>query len=90
MIHPFMPFLSEELWQRLPRRPSDTTPSIVRAAYPEESADFEDPKSAIDYELILESSKGIRSLTAEYGIKDNGKGILHHHHRRFFCVLTFS
>jgi valyl-tRNA synthetase len=31
MIHPFMPFLSEELWQRLPRRPGDKTPSITVA-----------------------------------------------------------
>jgi valyl-tRNA synthetase len=31
MIHPFMPFLSEELWQRLPRRPEDHTPSITVA-----------------------------------------------------------
>jgi len=31
MIHPFMPFLSEELWQRLPRRPNDSTPSITIA-----------------------------------------------------------
>jgi valyl-tRNA synthetase len=31
MIHPFMPFLSEELWQRLPRRPDDSTKSICVA-----------------------------------------------------------
>jgi valyl-tRNA synthetase len=31
LIHPFMPFLSEELWQRLPKRPGDTTPSITIA-----------------------------------------------------------
>jgi valyl-tRNA synthetase len=31
LIHPFMPFLSEELWQRLPRRPKDSTPSITIA-----------------------------------------------------------
>lgn len=31
MIHPFMPFLSEELWQRLPKRPGDQTPSITIA-----------------------------------------------------------
>lgn len=32
LIHPFAPFLSEELWQRLPRRPDETTPSITIAA----------------------------------------------------------
>jgi valyl-tRNA synthetase len=34
LLHPFMPFVTEELWQRLPRRPEDATPSIMVAAYP--------------------------------------------------------
>jgi valyl-tRNA synthetase len=34
LLHPFMPFVTEELWQRLPRRPNDSTPSIMIAQYP--------------------------------------------------------
>jgi valyl-tRNA synthetase len=34
LLHPFMPFVTEELWQRLPRRPEDRTPSIMVAKYP--------------------------------------------------------
>jgi valyl-tRNA synthetase len=34
LLHPFMPFVTEELWQRLPRRRNDATPSIMLAAYP--------------------------------------------------------
>ena len=34
LLHPFMPFVTEELWQRLPRRPSDPTRSIMLAAFP--------------------------------------------------------
>ncbi len=34
LLHPFMPFVTEELWQRLPRRPNDSTPSIMLAKYP--------------------------------------------------------
>lgn len=34
LLHPFMPFVTEELWQRLPRRPNDPCPSIMMAAYP--------------------------------------------------------
>lgn len=34
LLHPFMPFVTEELWQRLPRRPNDATPSIMVAAFP--------------------------------------------------------
>jgi len=76
MIHPFMPFLTEELWQRLPRRPADSTPSIVKAAYPVYEKDMDDPVSEEAYELLLEVSKGIRSLTAEYSIKDSAEVVL--------------
>jgi valyl-tRNA synthetase len=35
LLHPVMPFVTEELWQRLPRRPTDATKSIMLARYPE-------------------------------------------------------
>jgi valyl-tRNA synthetase len=69
IIHPFMPFLSEELWQRLPRRPSDTTPSITIATYPCYDEALHDPESESAYELILGCSKGVRSLMSEYKIE---------------------
>jgi valyl-tRNA synthetase len=34
LLHPFMPFLTEELYQRLPRRPNDTIPTVMLASYP--------------------------------------------------------
>ena len=71
MIHPFMPFLTEELWQRLPRRPGDDCPSIVKAAYPTYQKSLDDKASEEAYELILAVSRSIRSLAAEYDIKDN-------------------
>jgi valyl-tRNA synthetase len=42
MIHPFMPFLTEELWQRLPRRQGDSTPSITVATYPQHVQEWDD------------------------------------------------
>lgn len=36
LIHPFMPFISEELWQRLPRLGDEAATSLVVAAYPRE------------------------------------------------------
>lgn len=74
MIHPFMPFITEELWQRLPRRPEDSTPSIVKAAYPVYDAELNDPASEAAYELVLGVARGIRSLMAEYSLKDEAKG----------------
>jgi hypothetical protein len=35
LISPFMPFISEELWQRLPHKPT-TSPSICVTAYPKD------------------------------------------------------
>ncbi|KAL1311633.1 hypothetical protein AAFC00_001743 [Neodothiora populina] len=77
LIHPFMPFLTEELWQRLPRRPNDKTRSIVVAEYPEYDANLDDANSAAAYELLLGCSKGVRSLMSEYAIKDEGKAFVH-------------
>ena len=53
MVAPFMPFLTEELWQRLPRRPGDNTASITIVNYPEYESSFHDPKSEMAYELVL-------------------------------------
>jgi valyl-tRNA synthetase len=73
MIHPFMPFLTEELWQRLPRRQDDKTPSITVASFPQYNETFNDEAAEAEYELLVDVSGALRSLTAEYGFKDNGK-----------------
>lgn len=76
MIHPFMPFLTEELWQRLPRRPSDDTPSVVVAEYPQYDATMDDEESERTYTLVLGCSSGIRSLIQQYAIKENGEAFV--------------
>ncbi|KAI0890620.1 tRNA synthetases class I-domain-containing protein [Annulohypoxylon maeteangense] len=73
LIHPFMPFLTEELWQRLPRRPGDETPSIMLARYPTFDPELDNPVAEAAYELVQGCSKGIRSLMAEYTLKDEVK-----------------
>ncbi|KAL6907321.1 tRNA synthetases class I domain-containing protein [Trichoderma evansii] len=72
LVSPFMPFLTEELWQRLPRRPGDETCSISITEYPEFEESFHDPKSEVAYELVLGCSRGFRSLLSDYAVKDNG------------------
>ena len=73
MIAPIMPFLSEELWQRLPRRQEDNTESVTIASFPEYDSAMDDSHSERAYDLLLGCSKGVRSLMAEYSIKDEGK-----------------
>ncbi|WEW58437.1 valyl-tRNA synthetase [Emydomyces testavorans] len=72
LIHPIMPFVSEELWQRLPRRPGDETISIMKAVYPEYNSAFDDSAAETAYDLILATSKAIRSILSEYEIKTKG------------------
>lgn len=74
MIHPFMPFITEEMWQRMPRRPEDQTKSIVIAKYPTYNEKLDDPESERAYELVLGCSKAARSLMAEYALKDEAEG----------------
>lgn len=36
LLHPFMPYVTEDLWQRLPRREGDKCESIMVSAFPEQ------------------------------------------------------
>lgn len=70
MLHPYMPFLTEELWQRLARRPGDKTETIMRAAYPQYRPDWDDATSEASYEMILDAAAAARSLAAQHGVKN--------------------
>ncbi|KAK9382468.1 tRNA synthetases class I-domain-containing protein [Kockiozyma suomiensis] len=73
LIHPFMPFLTEELWQRIPRREGDKTVTITKAKYPTYLAELDDSKSAAVYDLVFSVVKSARSLLTQYGILKGGK-----------------
>lgn len=77
MIHPFMPYITEEMWQRMPRRPNDGTKSVMVAKYPTYIPTLDDPESETAYETVLECTKAARSLMAEYAIKENVSSKLH-------------
>jgi valyl-tRNA synthetase len=76
MIHPYMPYLTEEMWQRMPRRPNDSTKSIMLAKYPVYETALDDPASEAAYELVLGCTKAARSLMAEYSLKDEADVII--------------
>lgn len=77
MIHPFMPFISEEMWQRLPKRSTEKSPeTIVKASYPVYREEYFNEKALSDYDLILESVKTSRSILAQFGILKEGKVIV--------------
>ena len=60
-----MPFVSEELWQRLPRRPEEqTAPAVMRAPYPAGQPAWADPAAEADMEVALAVVARARSLRA--------------------------
>lgn len=69
LLHPFMPYVTEELWQRLPRRATETAQSISMAAFPEQSDAAADPKAEAAFDLVFQSTKASRSLAVQYGIQ---------------------
>ena len=72
LMHPIMPFVTEHLWQKLPRRTGDKTESIMVASYPQANSALAAPKEAAEYEFVMAISSGIRSLLAQYGFKEPG------------------
>lgn len=74
LIHPFMPFITEEMWQRMPRRPGDDTRSVMLAKYPQYTPVLDDAESEAAYELVLGCTKAARSLMSEYSLKSDADG----------------
>ncbi|KAG8735288.1 hypothetical protein FRC10_010763 [Ceratobasidium sp. 414] len=71
LLHPFMPFVTEELWQRLPRRPNDPTPSIMVSKYPVQDAALANPIAEKDFDKVFNIIRQSRSLAAQYNVQSN-------------------
>ena len=67
LLHPFMPFISEEIWQHLPCR-SKTKGALVISSWPEPEAGLTDPKARREMELVMETIRAIRNLRSEIGL----------------------
>ncbi|HZI92977.1 MAG TPA: valine--tRNA ligase [Patescibacteria group bacterium] len=64
MLHPFMPFITEELWQALPRVAGDPV-SIALCAYPLSEPAFEDPEAESALATLIDAVTMCRNLRAE-------------------------
>src|SRR2546429_311625 len=66
LLHPVVPFITEELWQKLPGcRPGEL---LVLAAWPEPRAGLVDPAADQQFPLVQETISSIRMLRAEYRV----------------------
>ncbi len=77
LLHPFMPYLTEELWQRLPVKHYDVLhaayagaePSIMLAAYPEGDASLIDDAAEAEMQAVIDLISRVRNIRSEMNIK---------------------
>jgi len=65
LLHPFIPFVTEEIWHHMP----GTDGSIMKAAHPADAAQtFQYPESEVEMALLMEVITGIRNVRGEMNI----------------------
>jgi valyl-tRNA synthetase len=64
MLHPFMPFLTEELWQNLPHNGE----SIMISAYPQFTPAFDDAEAESQMEGIQDVIVKVRNIRSEMSV----------------------
>ncbi|MCY4660506.1 MAG: valine--tRNA ligase [Acidobacteria bacterium] len=78
MLHPFVPFVTEEIWQALPPS-ADEEPqaaaerTISRAAFPEPVPEWRDDDAVSAMSLIQEVTTGVRTVRSEWGVPPSRK-----------------
>ena len=69
LLHPFMPFITEELWQRLAQYLPQSVESIAVAPYPSVDERAFDPEAEEEMELVQELIRSIRNARVEAKIE---------------------
>jgi valyl-tRNA synthetase len=72
LLHPFMPFLTEEIWQQLPKA-SGTPQSIMITLYPVRDVRFHDDASEASMALVQKIIVAIRAVRAERNIPSSAR-----------------
>jgi valyl-tRNA synthetase len=68
-MHPFLSFLTEEIYSRLP----NTEGKIITAWYPQVKEDRENPALAANFELLQDLVQKVRTLRSEFTIPPSKK-----------------
>lgn len=69
LLHPFMPFITEEIWQHLPHEGE----TITLAEWPKSDGSFRDEKAEQQMEAIMEAIRAIRNIRAEMDVAPSRK-----------------
>ena len=64
LLHPFMPFITEEIWQHLPGE----GPTIMKAQWPVAPEELQDGNAEKQMELLMEVTKALRHIRSEMNV----------------------
>ena len=72
LVHPFMPFISEEIWQALPHEGE----AMMIARYPEYSEKLSFPEDEQNFEMVMTAIKAVRTRRSEMNVPPSRKARL--------------
>lgn len=69
LLHPFMPYITEEIWQTLPHEGE----TIMLSKYPEYDENLDFPQAAKEMESVMDAIKAIRNRRQEMNVPPSRK-----------------
>lgn len=81
LLHPFMPYITEELWQRLPGvdegllHPAykGVRPTVMLAAYPQADASLIDERAEAEMAAVIDLISRVRNIRSELNVKPSDR-----------------
>ena len=73
LLHPFMPFITEELWGRLVEHGEPRTSMLIEAQWPDFSKWPKDEAACAEMNWLIALISGVRSVRAEFNVPPSAK-----------------
>ena len=95
LLHPFMPFITEEIWQALPHEGE----ALMIAEYPRFRQELCFPEDEVNFEMVMEAIKAVRARRAEMNVPPSrkshliivtGKAKAFTEGEKFICKLAYA
>ena len=72
LLHPFMPFITEEIWQALPHEGE----ALMIADYPKYDEKLHFPVDEVNFEMVMDAIKAVRARRSEMNVPPSRKSHL--------------